>query len=208
MAYEVAERPYDFLPSLCKDNFFVDPHKIINYANTLDFKQTRYISGSRTDKLHTINKDLHDYINKKIISIFNPRRTSEFAAETYFQKSDPDENDGWVHSDPSFITAIIYLTIDDTSGTSIFNLKDEFLNPDWGIGETEKHKYFGKKQKYTEKQKELISKSKLKHNNYFNKTMHFEGKFNRLICFDSKHFHAAEVCHKERLILISFLHSV
>ena len=40
MAYEVAERPYDFLPSLCKDNLFVDPHKIINYANTLDFKQT------------------------------------------------------------------------------------------------------------------------------------------------------------------------
>ena len=207
MAYEVAERPYDFLPSLCKDNFFVDPHKIINYANTLDFKQTRYISGSRTDKLHTINKDLHHYINKKIISIFNPRRTSEFAAETYFQKSDPDENDGWVHSDPSLITAIIYLTIDDTSGTSIFNLKDEFLNPDWSIGET-KYKYFGKKQKYTKKQKELFFQNKLKHNDYFDKTMHFEGKFNRLVCFDSKHFHAAEVCHKERLILISFLHSV
>ena len=70
---------------------------------------------------------------------------------------------------------------------------------------TEKHKYFGKKQKYTQNQKKLISEHKLKHNNYFDKTMHFEGKFNRLVCFDSKHFHAAEVCHKERLILISFL---
>ena len=34
------------------------------------------------------------------------------------------------------------------------------------------------------------------------------GTFTDLICFDSKNFHAAEVCHKERLILISFLHSV
>ena len=50
MAYEPAERPYDFLPSLCKDNFFDNTNKIINYANTLDFKQTRYISGSRTDE--------------------------------------------------------------------------------------------------------------------------------------------------------------
>tara|TARA_Y100001973_G_scaffold32646_1_gene49183 strand:- start:93 stop:695 length:603 start_codon:yes stop_codon:yes gene_type:complete len=198
----------DFLPSLCKDNFFVDPHKIINYANTLNFKQTRYISGSRTDPLHTINKDLHDYINKRILSIFNPIKTPKFSAETYFQKSDPDKNDGWVHSDSSLITAIIYLTIGDTSGTSIFDLKNEFLDPCLHVGEAEKHKYFGKKQKYTEKQKKLVFQNKLKHNNYYDKTMHFEGKFNRLICFDSKNFHAAEVCHKERLILISFLHSV
>ena len=198
----------DFLPSLCKDNFFVDPHKIINYANTLNFKQTRYISGSRTDPLHTINKDLHDYINKRILSIFNPIKNPKFSAETYFQKSDPDENDGWVHSDSSLITAIIYLTIGDTSGTSIFDLKNEFLDPCLHVGEAEKHKYFGKKQKYTEKQKKLVFQNKLKHNNYYDKTMHFEGKFNRLICFDSKNFHAAEVCHKERLILISFLHSV
>ena len=190
----------DFLPSLCKDNFFVDPHKIINYANTLDFKQTRYISGSRTDKLHTINKDLHDYINKKIISIFNLRGTSKFVAETCFQKSDPDENDGWIHSDPALITAIIYLTIGGTSGTSIFDLKNEFLDPCLHAKEAEK-------QKYTEKQKKLVFQNKLKHNNYYDKTIHFEGKFNRLVCFDSKHFHAAEVCHKERLILISLIRS-
>jgi hypothetical protein len=198
---------HDFLPSLCKDNFFVDPHKIINYANTLDFKQTRYISGSRTDKLHTINKDLHDYINKKIISIFNLRGTSKFVAETCFQKSDPDENDGWIHSDPALITAIIYLTIGGTSGTSIFDLKNEFLDPCLHVEKAEKHEYFGKKQKYTKKQKKLVFQNKLKHNNYYDKTIHFEGKFNRLVCFDSKHFHAAEVCHKERLILISLIRS-
>ena len=58
----------NFSPSVCKDHFFNDPHKIIELTNQIEFKPTKYISGKRSDFLHVINKPLHDYVNK--IKIF------------------------------------------------------------------------------------------------------------------------------------------
>ena len=86
------------------------------------------------------------------------------------------------------------------------NIKKEFLVPDWSVdGRILKHEYFKNKDKYSEKEKETILQQKIKHNNHFEKTVNFNGVFNRMICFDSKQYHAAEVCDKERLIIISFI---
>jgi len=199
---------YNFISSLCEDHFFDDPYKIIKISNEINFKKSKYISGSRSDSLHTINKSLHNYINNKILKIYYKNIDKKFSANTYFQKSDPDNNDGWVHYDSGTLTAIIYLTPGDTSGTSIFDLKEEFKIPDFKLSGYEKHKYFENKQKYNEKHKKLVFENKIKHNNYFSKTIHYEGKFNRMICFDSNQFHASEVCNKERLILISFIDDI
>ena len=195
--------------SVCTENFFEDPHEIIKIAKKIKFKPSKYISGSRTDSLHKIDIDLHQYINKKIISIFYAGvKKIKFTAKTYFQKSKPDKNDGWVHADESTLTAIIYLTPNNTSGTSIFCLKEQSIIPDWKVGFQEKHKFFNKQHKYSEKDKKLFFNKKLKHNNYFEKTINYQGKFNRMVCFDSKQYHSAEVCNKERLILISFIDNI
>ena len=48
---------------------------------------------------------------------------------------------------------------------------------------------------------------KIVNNSNYEKTIQYSGKFNRMICFDSLKFHAAEVLEKEkdRKIIISFI---
>ena len=162
----------DFAPTVCRDNFFEDPHKIIELSKQIDFKPTKYISGYRSDYLDKIDIDLYKYVNTRLLSIFYPTANNiQFSSHTYFQKSVPDACDGWVHQDTKMLTAIIYLTPGGTSGTSLFNIKKEFLVPDWSVdGRILKHEYFKNKDKYSEKEKETILQQKIKHNNHFEKT--------------------------------------
>ena len=201
----------NFLPTICQDNFFDEPDKIFNLAKQVSYTQTESISGFRsTDTLQVIDKDLNKYINNKIVKLaypslnFKSLNNVSFTAQTHFQKSNADLHDGWVHKDEETLTAIIYLTPEKTSGTSLFSLKKEYIKPDWQIG-MEKYKYFKDRDKYSNKDKKRVLETKLKHNNHFTKNVSFEGKFNRMICFDSKQWHAAEVCDKERLVIISFI---
>ena len=188
--------------NICADNFFNNPHQIIDISKKVELKKTRYISGYRSKNICDINKNLFDYINTKIINFIYPgAKGIDFRASTYFQKSDADKNDGWVHADLGMITGIIYLTPGGTSGTSIFDAKEEFNLPQ----QLTKHEYFENKEKYTEEEKKLIYNNKSINNSHYIKTINYEGKFNRMIAFDSKTYHAAEVCDKERLIIISFI---
>ena len=191
--------------NICADNFFDNPYQIIDISKKVELKKTRYISGYRSENISDIDENLFNYINKKTINFIYPgARGIDFRASTYFQKSDADENDGWVHADPGMITAIIYLTPGGTSGTSIFDAKEEFNLPQ----QPTKHEYFENKEKYTEEEKKLIYNDKMINNSHYIKTINYEGKFNRMIAFDSKSYHAAEVCNKERLIIISFIEYV
>ena len=132
--------------NICADNFFDNPYQIINISKKVELKKTRYISGYRSENISDVNENLFNYVNKKIINFIYPgARGIDFRASTYFQKSDADENDGWVHADPGMITAIIYLTPGGTSGTSIFDAKEEFNLPQ----QPTKHEYFENKEKYT-----------------------------------------------------------
>ena len=198
----------NFSPAISKDNFFDDPHQIIKTTKNISFKKSNYISGCRSEDILNINKNLFEYINKKVVeNYFAGSKKFTFEAESYFQKSDPDINDGWVHQDHSDLTAVIYLTYGGTSGTSIYDLKEEYLFPDWSVG-GDKHRYFGNKENYSDEEKNKIQEEKLKNNSFFNKTINFEGKFNRMICFDSRQFHASDICDKERLVIISFIYNV
>jgi len=188
--------------NLCADNFFDNPYEIIDISKKINFTKTKYIIGSRSENIHDIDKKLYNYINKKIINFIYPSaKEVTVKADTYFQKSYPNKNDGWVHTDPGLITAIIYLTPGGTSGTSIFDAKQEFNLPQ----QLNKHKYFENLEKYTDKEKKLIYNDKVINNNHYTKTIDYQGKFNRMVAFDAKAFHAAEVCDKERLIIISFI---
>jgi len=196
---------FNFSTVICKDNFFDDPYQIKEITKKISFERSKYISGFRSENLANIDQNLYEYINKKIVkTYFAGIENVTFSAETFFQKSDPDINDGWVHQDPGDLTAIIYLTLEGTSGTSIFYPKKEYLSPDWSVG-VDKHKYFGNKENYSDEEKNKIQQKKLKNNSFFNKTINFEGKFNRMICFHSRQYHASKVCGKERLVIVSFI---
>ena len=153
----------------------------------------------------------------KILSCFYPGSKVNFFARTYFQKNDYDINDGWVHKDDCLITGIVYLDPDSTSGTSLYNIKencrgDDFLksNLGWSLDQNRKQDYFKNHDKYSEKEKTEIQELKIKNNSMFYKTVSFTGEYNRLVAFDGQMFHASEIQEKdkERLVLISFIEKI
>jgi hypothetical protein len=190
--------------SICCDNFFKEPDKIVDFSKTLSFHKTDKIRGLRSEGLHQINSNFFKYVNWKIINNIYPGIGSvEFNASTFFQKSIQDDCDGWVHEDESWITSIIYLTKDGTSGTSLYKKKNEYdLTPQF-----EKYEYFENPES---KNKEDILKKKNENNSKYRKTITFTGDYNRLIAFNGNTSHAADVdleC-KNRLVLISFINYI
>jgi hypothetical protein len=194
----------DLFQNICVDNFFKEPYQILDLEKKVKYNEIREISGSRSEDIKNIDYNLFNYINKRIIQfIFPGLENIQFKAETRFQKSTPDPNDGWVHFDHGWITAIIYLTPEGTSGTSIWEPKKEFYIPN----QPDKHNYFENKKNYSEIDKKLIHHSKIVNNSNYEKTIQYSGKFNRMICFDALKFHAADVLEKgkDRKIIISFI---
>jgi len=191
----------------CIDNVFNRPHKIMRFADTLEYTDIGYVRGLRSKLIHEINQELFDFINMKILRCFYPEAEYEFFAKSFFQKNQYDINDGWVHSDSSLITAIIYLTPEDTSGTCIYEKKDEnqILK-----SQDKKQDYFKNYKNYSTEEKQKIQDLKLENNSCFKKTVSFTGKFNRLIAFDSKLWHASELQKPDenRLTIISFIEKI
>lgn len=199
------------------DGVFQHPQKLIRLANSVDYSNVGYIRGVRSKPLHEINKELFESFNMKVLSCFYPDTKIEFFAKTYFQKNDYDINDGWVHKDDCLITGIVYLNPDNTSGTSLYNIKNEarsidFIksNSGWSLDQTRKQDYFKNYDKYSEKEKEEIQQLKIKNNSMFYKTASFTGEYNRLVAFNGEMFHSSEIQEKdkERLILISFIEKI
>ena len=190
--------------SFCCDNFFEDPDKIVDFSKTLSFSKTNKVRGVRSPCLHEINKNFFNYVNLKIINNIYPGLGSvEFNASTFFQESIQDICDGWVHEDDNLITSIIYLTKKGTSGTSVYKKKKEYdltLQPD-------KYEYFKNPES---KNQEEILKKKNENNNKYRKTITFSGDYNRLVAFNGRTPHAADVNlnSENRLILISFINFI
>jgi hypothetical protein len=202
-------------PTLCVDNFFINPYEIKKYALSLDYNHPKegHYPGKRTEALHKINSDFHTLITTKILKLLYPMNTDDltWAAKSYFQKIDGNiySQSGWVHQDPDEFTVLIYLSHHKNCGTSIFSSKDinsKIIN---NQSRVEVHlKASLENKKIGEDSKELIS-----NNSQFEKTITFNSKFNRLILFDSSHYHAAEKfneigINEDRLTLIIFFESI
>ena len=199
-------------PTLCIDNFFPNPDKILKLAQSLEFNRVDAIPGYRSAPLHEIDYELYNHVNLKIAAALYPNNihTLQFDGVSMFQLTKSNLYDGWVHRDDdgAVLTAIIYLS-DCDSGTSIYHKK----NPYWTHGREGnmgKHEYFGAYENYTESDLEKVRESRSRNNEPFEETMSFKGRFNRMICFDAKHFHAAQVLDEsdDRLILISFIREI
>tara|TARA_B100000035_G_C20845731_1_gene485111 strand:- start:120 stop:776 length:657 start_codon:yes stop_codon:yes gene_type:complete len=194
-------------PTLCADNFFTNPDKVLSIAKNCPMKETSYRPGTRSPCLSTIDHEFYQYVNTKIIRMLYPTETNfGYNAFTHFQSTYPDDKvlDGWVHTDSDFmLTAIVYLN-HCRSGTSIFTKKNDFDLPNQAG--TPKHNYFANHKNVSPEQYEEVKQIREQVNSQFEEAISIKGKFNRVLCFDGSSYHTVhpEPCEEERLILISF----
>ena len=179
-------------PTLCVDNFFDEPNKVIELSKSLDYESSNVYPGKRSINLHIHHEEFFNWVSNKIMSALYPAEWPNIAwyNTEYFQKITSGlKNDGWVHQDKSNeFTAIIYLSQNTEAGTSIY-LPKTF--------------YKESKTKGSVKDRDL-------HNSKFKETINIKGVFNRLAILDSHSYHAAHVNNsgKERLTLICFFSNI
>jgi hypothetical protein len=189
-------------PLVCVDNFFDDPSKIVEYADTLEYQAEKWNPGIRTPSLHVINNDFFVWVNKKILALFYPNQIDyiSWTAHTCFVKVPPNlYHDGWVHTDQAEFTAIIYLSDLKNCGTTIFDPITSYTS----LKNTDaKISYFKDQTSQTD-----VAEKKLENNENFEESIIIKSKFNRLVIFDSSRLHAAvpyiSDSHEQRLTMIT-----
>jgi len=198
------------IPIIIEDNFFKDPKKVLKLCDECDFEKSsdgRW-PGVRSKLLHKINLDFFKIFHSKIFALLYPYHYQhiDYAALSSFQKVDGNtyKNEGWVHTDPGEITAIVYLSKHEDCGTSFWESK-LFEAP---IHNDKKESIYLNK---LPKQEEL--KYLNENNNQFTKILDVKSKFNRAIIFDAKKLHSASKftdmsAESERTTLISFINGI
>jgi len=196
-------------PTLIVDNFFDDPHKIINFAKQLKYTRTKESQwpGTRTAQLGEVEKDFFTWSTKKILMLLFPLNAGQmrWKADQHFQKIPYKTygKSGWIHCDESSeFTVIIYLSHHLKSGTGIYKAKHFTSVP---LYADKKEKFF-KDLKVSE-----AEKWRKKSNAKFEKVVDLRSNFNRLVLFDGHQWHGAEnygTEKEDRLTLITFFREV
>jgi hypothetical protein len=197
-------------PTICVDNFFNEPDKILEFSNSLNFfedTEGRW-PGKRTSLLHEINFDFFEQFGLKVLSILYPTiKKITFKCSLNFQKiSEEYINKGWIHrdSETSDFTCIVYLSKHKECGTSIFNSK----KLGYSIKNTDQKKDIYKTKQF---EKELIFLEE--NNSQFEENIIIKSRFNRLIIFDSNQLHGAQKfieqnLKESRLTLVGFFSNI
>jgi hypothetical protein len=200
-------------PNLCVDNFFQEPDKVVEFANSLEFtkpKVTNY-PGKRSELLYLINNEFFEFSTLKILSLLYPTECENLSwnALQYFQKVPANlKYDGWIHTDKQHeFTCIVYLSKFLNCGTSIYHPKNSY---GYIKNVKEKDEYF---KNNDSKIYSKIEKAKKENNDSFEETIRFNSKYNRLILFDGANYHSSNVFNhenndEERLTLITFFKKV
>jgi hypothetical protein len=195
-----------YIPTTIVDGFFDNPDKIRAYA--LNQKYIRDIEGRwpglRTPSLSSVSPVVFQTICQKILSLFfTKKQPYYFEAQAYFQIVDKKFESGWIHKDPYVITAIVYLSPDSLSGTSLYVKKDIDYNDDEHI--------MDKFTNYKDGGDTGFSRD-LNNQNYI-ETLNIRGLYNRFVVFDSNTYHAAQDFfgdskEESRLTLVVFFSSI
>jgi hypothetical protein len=206
----------------CVDNFFKDPGLIRNFALGLEYKKDNLgrWPGKRSLPLHLIDNEFSISLLLKIFSIYvdlNVNNIKWENSEIYFHKNNNLDNNkeniknkGWIHKDEDWdFAGIIYLTpdVDIQSGTSLYNLKEEFKNEYSNIRNYYKHMF------YNNEKIDMLDyeKSYNNFNNMFLEKTNFSNIYNRLVCYDANEFHSIKNLHtknNERLTLVFFVRGI
>jgi hypothetical protein len=197
-------------PNTIVDNFLDDPHKYVEFADTLEYSPSQSGSwpGVRSKDLSVLYPNMVERLLKKMFSLFYTfdQNIVDFyscSSNCYFQKVSSDYNNGWVHMDNCQLTAIVYLC-NSGYGTSLCKPKDitTFYSE---INSEKKYESHNNVDRLSE-----FQKYKDENNNLFNKTVTVDSQFNRLFLFESHFFHSADnFCNKDdnkdRLTMIFFI---
>ena len=209
--------------SVCVDNFFANPDLIRNFG--LNLPKTSHSGGvwpgKRSKELCYVDLELNTAILLKVFSVYFDLRYENIEWENssvcfqqikkYSNDKNNIKNKGWIHQDSDMSFAgVIYLTpnIDPNSGTSLYDLKENEKENymTYGVPYSKHLLFKGEKIK-----EELYKNNFEKHNNKFIEKTRFQNIYNRMICYDSKEFHAANSFFSEgdeRLTIIFFVNNI
>lgn len=202
-------------PTICIDDFFDNPDKIIEFAMSQEFNiaPDGAYPGKRTKTLYDLDKELFEKFSQKFFSIFyNFNKTDvRWVMDARFQKIDPyenaDLNEGWVHVDyTSVLSGVIYLTpeADKNAGTVLCKIKKGQI---FDYAQQEKRDFNLGKLNDNERYISLMKEN----NNKFEDTVYFSNQFNRMIAFDSTIFHRVssfDAGSSPRLTLVFFVNKI
>jgi len=215
------QKPNKFYP-VCVDNFFKNPNLIRDLGLKLDKESdpSGRWPGYRSVPLWMIDENLNTQIILKILNSYfdlSYQSLSWKSSEVTFQiqkgyseNSDSLLNQGWIHQDSGEqLAGLIYMTPDadlDT-GTSLFNMKEEFKN-NFKKNNTRLSKsalYLNQKINEQDYEKEITQL-----NNKFIEKTRFNNLYNRMIAYDSNEWHRANKLKSknDRLTMVFFISDI
>ena len=178
----------------CKNNFFNNADRIIDFASSLDYNFTdKSFPGTRTENLSTLNDnsciEFSNMFAQKLVNEVYTNITSMsidirfHKYPLYSQDKLNPINSGWVHTDHEMLAGVLYLNEvnDFDSGTSLYTPNNSILPPNV-IREA-----FNVNPLETDNA--LYVEHLQKHNGQFSETLKAGNLFNRLITYDSKIYH-------------------
>ena len=192
-------------PTMIVDDFFADPERVVELSKAIKYNPTDGLyPGQRSEQLHLVDPAFFNWSTAKLIALLYPMHSNNihWKAIQMFQRVPPKVYGaaGWVHHDHfSEITSVIYLSHNKNSGTSLYKGKDFTVGSDYNKEKEDFYKSL--------KNKEQAEAFRKKANDKFEKTVDMQSKFNRLVMFDSHHWHQSTdhvTDDTERLTLLTF----
>jgi hypothetical protein len=185
------------IPTIIVDNFFKDPKKIVEFANSLEYSVAgNNYPGKRTECLSTIDSEFYRHFADKIFSYY-PFNVNSYQLLLQFQKINEKYDVGLVHTDPCEITTIIYLNENsiENCGTGIYFPLQKVHSP-----------IELDHQNFKKSDREKV----LSHNKKYDKVIDINNVFNRGLFFDGRTPHCANsyTTEEDRFILIGFFKNV
>lgn len=191
------------------DNFFEHPDQVVEFSKTVDFSNSDgSYPGQRSQDFGTIAPKIKDYIVLKVLSQYMPiSEINAYQATACFQKVSSNYGEGWIHSDESMLSVIIYLNKENNlgRGTSIF--RPSKMNPFYNSNK-EKFKFY---------EQHVVSddyeNQRLSNNEFFQETIRYENVYNRAVAFEGIEYHRAnnfipQTNQEDRLTIVCFIFDI
>lgn len=198
------------IPVSVVDDFWFDPHSLVDYAKTLTFEKAsvRHNFPGVRCKIEDSNPELFSNMINSVLSLFvEVNDHLKWEASLAFQITDSSLRHGWIHQDDNTLFAfILYLNEhpDPNSGTSIFKRKSYDISL-----ETEETKQVHERGHRGEiSMDENYFQVLKKYNSQFEETVEVKNQFNRLLVFDSNTYHGVKKFVDNRLTMVGFIHKL
>jgi len=184
-------------PITIVDNFFEDPDKIVEFAESLEYtlNDGRY-PGYRSPLLSDVNREFDNFLQKKYINLFyHDPDIIGWRFSNSFQKVWPHHEDqyhamnrGMMHRDGMWqMGGIVYLTKDPEpdTGTSLYNFKYGY-DPKMSDNLFAMHQQLNRRE---EVDPDVYQKEYDFYADHFVETVRVDNVYNRLVIFNSQQWH-------------------